>query len=349
MRAREGWKGVVVNVLVKLVVGVIVGLLLSEVLLALLYPQELFGVRMDRFPPIYQSSDAYSFVLLPNVNVSARIVDGPYNISTTRDGYRTTTGAITTDKKVVLLGDSMTFGQGLDDGETMASRLQNATGWIVTNAGVPGWGLDQEAVWLHYHSGEFDRVFWFVFLGNDIEDVSRHVITREGKGRIISVSDVAKYVGEDGRSMHNVSRNAGGWFGVVRPVHGWLDAHSHLYVLVKGVVASSLFVGTPSSRIYSLRGEPERSWQEVGERIVLDGVKSSDAPVTVVLLPSRLNYEDIEGVSTSRLRWQQVLDENNVSVFDAYDVLDESCFFVQDGHLNEQEAWRVANALAGVV
>ena len=149
--------------------------------------------------------------------------------------------------------------------------------------------------------------------------------------------------------MHNVSRNAGGWFDVVRPVHSWLDAHSHLYVLVKGVVASSLFVGTPSSRIYSLRGEPERSWQEVGERIVLDGVKSSDAPVTVVLLPSRLNYEDIEGVSTSRLRWKHVLDENNVSVFDAYNVLDESCFFVQDGHLNEQGAWRVANALAGVV
>jgi hypothetical protein len=335
--------------LLVVLVALAFALVICEVGVRLFAPQEVFGVRMERFPAMYQASSTYSAVLRPGVSVVARIVDRPYDISTNKDGYRTTTGAITTNEKVVLLGDSMTFGQGLSDGETMASRLQNATGWVVTNAGVPGWGLDQEAVWLHYHSHQFDRVFWFVFLGNDVEDVSRHVITTNEKGRVISVGDPAKYVGEDGRSMHNVSRSTGGWFGVVRPVHSWLDANSHLYVLVKGAFATLLFVGPPSSRFYVLNDTDSLVWQERSEEMVVGAVKGSSVPVIVVLLPSRLNYEDIEGISTSRLRWQQVLMENNVSVFDAYDVLDESCFFVQDGHLNEQGARRVANALAGVV
>jgi len=127
------WAGLLVVVL-----ALVFAFVVCEVGVRLFLPQEVFGVRMERFPPMYQSSESYSFVLLPDVSVTARIVDRQYNISTNKDGYRTTTGAITTDKKVVLLGDSMTFGQGLDDGETMASRLQNATGWIVTNAGVPG-------------------------------------------------------------------------------------------------------------------------------------------------------------------------------------------------------------------
>lgn len=39
---------------------------------------------------------------------------------------------------VLILGDSLTYGTGADEGEDYASLLANKTGWNVMNAGVPG-------------------------------------------------------------------------------------------------------------------------------------------------------------------------------------------------------------------
>jgi hypothetical protein len=46
-------------------------------------------------------------------------------------------------KKVLIGGDSFTYGCGVLDEETWPYYLAEATGWRVTNAGVSGYGLDQ--------------------------------------------------------------------------------------------------------------------------------------------------------------------------------------------------------------
>lgn len=40
--------------------------------------------------------------------------------------------------RVVILGDSLTYGTGASDGEDYASLLASETGWNIINAGVPG-------------------------------------------------------------------------------------------------------------------------------------------------------------------------------------------------------------------
>ena len=45
---------------------------------------------------------------------------------------------IPTNATVVILGDSLTYGTGADNGQDYASLLANNTGWNVINAGVPG-------------------------------------------------------------------------------------------------------------------------------------------------------------------------------------------------------------------
>ena len=80
--------------------------------------------------------------------------------------------ALITSRRV-LLGDSFTFGLGVNDDETFAS-LMNAddrqTRYL--NAGVAGYSTDQEYLYLKAHLGEWqpDRVTLVVYLANDLLD-----------------------------------------------------------------------------------------------------------------------------------------------------------------------------------
>lgn len=68
-------------------------------------------------------------------------------------------------KRVLLLGDSFTFGHGIAEGDRFGDVLakQNSD-WNVTNAGVPGWGLDQMLIYLVKSglSGKPNRVLLFL-------------------------------------------------------------------------------------------------------------------------------------------------------------------------------------------
>lgn len=72
-------------------------------------------------------------------------------ITVTRDGSRTVPCRQTADgPRIVLIGDSQTFGQGLSDDETWANRLQcmlagAEAGGRVFNFGVPGVNIDSYA------------------------------------------------------------------------------------------------------------------------------------------------------------------------------------------------------------
>lgn len=48
--------------------------------------------------------------------------------------------------RVAVLGDSIAFGAGVDDGETFANLLGARAGWTVANFAVPGWGTDQSTL-----------------------------------------------------------------------------------------------------------------------------------------------------------------------------------------------------------
>jgi lysophospholipase L1-like esterase len=81
---------------------------------------------------------------LPPTAIEGRI--GPsdpirFTLSTTPAGFRAPGPA--GRPRVVCLGDSCTFGLGVDDGETYPAQLQLSTGFGVLNAGVPGYSAFQ--------------------------------------------------------------------------------------------------------------------------------------------------------------------------------------------------------------
>ncbi len=76
-------------------------------------------------------------------------------------------------RRIAALGDSFTFGQGVDRGDRWTDRVERATGWQVLNFGACAYGTDQEVLVYEHVARTFapDAVLLTVFLGNDLDDI----------------------------------------------------------------------------------------------------------------------------------------------------------------------------------
>ena len=68
-----------------------------------------------------------------------------YSYSTNSEGFRTTVPYVESDRQILIIGDSVPFGVGVDDANTIASQLQNMVGneYQIINAGVGGYNGHQ--------------------------------------------------------------------------------------------------------------------------------------------------------------------------------------------------------------
>jgi len=82
--------------------------------------------------------------------LTGRMTDFPpmrYAVSTDSRGFRITPGSNPAEKTILFLGDSSTFGMGVEDGQTIPARVQRALGGVqCINAGVPGYSAYQGRV-----------------------------------------------------------------------------------------------------------------------------------------------------------------------------------------------------------
>lgn len=92
--------------------------------------------------------------------------------------------------RLLVIGDSIAFGYGLQGEETIAARLDAALPGIeVINGGVSGYGPEQETVWLRRLGPQVqpDRVWLFFCMSNDVsvEPIAGHLERRTlfGPGR----------------------------------------------------------------------------------------------------------------------------------------------------------------------
>lgn len=120
---------------------------LAEAVLRAASPAFLAGTRA-RHPHVY--SETYGWALRPGARYTGR---GGEAITVNERGYRGPLhpgrpAAGTT--RVVMLGDSVTFGSGVSDGETFAALLDGRPDLEVINLGVDGYGTDQALLRLEH-------------------------------------------------------------------------------------------------------------------------------------------------------------------------------------------------------
>jgi hypothetical protein len=85
-------------------------------------------------------------------------------------------------RRVVMLGDSLTFGSGVSDGETFSDRLEATAGFEVVNLGVDGYGTDQELIRLENEGFSYRPhiVVLNFCIGNDYFDNALPVALYDG-------------------------------------------------------------------------------------------------------------------------------------------------------------------------
>ncbi|HET8564578.1 MAG TPA: SGNH/GDSL hydrolase family protein [Candidatus Binatia bacterium] len=95
-------------------------------------------------PPVLalQSDARISENLRDYINQQARL---HYTYTVGADGFRRTIPAVDSERKILMAGDSVLFGEGVNDDSTMASYLQGMVGksFRVVNAGVGGFSGEQ--------------------------------------------------------------------------------------------------------------------------------------------------------------------------------------------------------------
>jgi GDSL-like Lipase/Acylhydrolase family len=176
------WTILVVSTFVVTIVGL-------ELLVRALNPQAYIYPR-------YQYSERLSQALLPSTKMVAALPgEWRFVYTTSEYGFRAPTMAVSNHydlPNVVVLGDSYSFGNGVDDGEeypaVLAGLLRGRAN--VVNLGVPGYGLTQE-IRLFYEFGQaYDPAIVVVqFSDNDPDDNLFYEVTVIQDGRFVFQAD----------------------------------------------------------------------------------------------------------------------------------------------------------------
>lgn len=167
-----------------LVIGValFVGVLLAEFLVRLAAPQ------VTMFPRYVTSSD-YQIEMARSAEIHhrrGRMWDFTYRTNEIgRRGVYIPPEELTGKAVVTVLGDSFSFGIGVEDDEVFSAQLDRLLGgaWHVVNGGMSGWGLDSEIKW-YYEVGAPYRPEAVVlqFTANDPWDSGTGVTTLNDGG-----------------------------------------------------------------------------------------------------------------------------------------------------------------------
>lgn len=106
------------------------------------------GVR--GLPPFVEHDDALGWRNRPDVNVEHEQHGRAVDVTIDADGFRTFRGADASARGgVLVVGDSMAFGWGVDDDDALGARLAaRLDGVAVRTAAVIGYGTDQERLML---------------------------------------------------------------------------------------------------------------------------------------------------------------------------------------------------------
>lgn len=136
----------------------------------------------------------------PNARERHRAAEFDVEITTNSRGFRGTEWSLESPKerpRVLVLGDSFTFGWGVRDDETFSAGLARARPrWNVLNAGVSGYGTDQELLLLEdLLPSVAPDVVVVVFCENDRFENALDVVYGKSKPRFVRRGEALELTG----------------------------------------------------------------------------------------------------------------------------------------------------------
>lgn len=216
-----------VAVNLSLVVGSLgVALLVAEVAMRVLAPQQLILIRPDLWAP----ADTVGWLHRPNVSTHINTGERTVSVFTDSAGFRVGSGGgVTGESEILLLGDSFMealqveydqSGSGLLEGlisEAIGSEV------AVRNAAIGGWDPDQYLLRARslLAQREYDLVITAIYLGNDVISARREYLPPRAP---VERFHLRLPRGMSGTEITNA---------LLRPINDFLEVRSHLFVALK--------------------------------------------------------------------------------------------------------------------
>lgn len=160
----------IVNALLVLI-ALAVGAMLAE------GAAQFYAYKVAKLGKLFQPDNQLGWALLPNLDLIRNNHDGePWHTRTDGQGIRgPSTWSETADRRMLVLGDSFAFGEGVDIEDRFDSLIaERFPDLSIVNLGVMGYGTDQQAIKLRawkddLHPGDFVLVLTY---GNDFLDIA---------------------------------------------------------------------------------------------------------------------------------------------------------------------------------
>lgn len=168
--------------------------------------------------PIYQNSEYRSWEHKPNARAEHGFGTPTPIIQINSIGLRNEEVADEKNRKrYLLLGDSFTFGMGVNASDTFAVKLQKMLGnryHNVINAGVIGQTIDDAFLYLKNDGIKLqpDFVIYNFFVGNDITELRRHIWEQSPDGGITKVTDKVLHADEKNRLRQREEKEPESYF-----------------------------------------------------------------------------------------------------------------------------------------
>ena len=357
-------KGIVGAVAVVLASGAIT-LLVCEAATRIIYPP-MRGIHW------YQTDPRYGMRHLSSLDESVtEWGDGAYwHFRTNAHGFR---GGEWADmpaagtRRVLVMGDSFTFGDGVNEGEAFPEVASHASGagngapWEVLNLGVSAWGPQNALAYLETEGAPIQAscLVYTFFLGNDVMDnAASHLYSRHDGGleKDPVVSAPPRSADRVKRVMHAL------------PIYDLLLDHSQIFNLVRAVFIDK----TTDYRALA------DTYAEVPRETYARALDLNDATLTrmarlaqdrfggfaLILLPElaqldgapdlhpSLELVPVDLAEEGRARVKQWAQANAVPVLDLVDLLPHDAaaarqlYFQRDFHMNAAGHQRLGELLA---
>lgn len=288
------------------VLAITLGLILAllEVGLRLFAPQIV--------PPItglFTADPVTAYRLAPGARVPFRFAEGSITFAINSQGLRADheigpPAASTT--RLLNLGDSFTFGMGVNADQAYPALLngkQAADGTRIdsVNAGVFGYGTDNEAAWLRTYGWPLAPKIVLVgfFVGNDVKDVMLGMdkTTVDSQGRLVATQKSRAAMDSPDEAGADTTPPSTG-------IKGWLEQNSHAYLFLRNAYYN---LTRPPAKVqqptifdaasFFLKDEPAEitaGWAKT--TAILDAMRADaqahGAQLVVVAIPTREQVHD---------------------------------------------------------
>lgn len=161
--------------------GLALGVALAEIGLRLFFPRvQSARLLLEQRPAMFAASSSLPFALIPGFQGRHRSREFDVRVKLNSQGYR---GPECARPDILCLGDSFTFGHGVEEAQCWVALLRVQVGRPVLNAGYHGGlypdgflvYLDQQGLRLRPR-----RVVLALFVGNDLDDATLPPRTQDG-------------------------------------------------------------------------------------------------------------------------------------------------------------------------